>query len=149
MIVAIVESIVNALKIQGSSPEISPIFIHGEKSWQNLDADEVNRDVVFLDEPIRSNDQLRQGGYLEESYPLVFFFAEKSEQDWTPDQHQVVINRQREQRRKFINRLQIHEGIREISSMSTLDAKNIFDVNLSGVILYITILPFNDYTACP
>jgi hypothetical protein len=105
-------------------------------------------EIVFLDEPITSNDTLTQGGYLEEEYPLVMLFAEKSELDWTPAQHGDAIDRQRSLRSKFINILSTGNYIRRIKSIRTLEGKNIYDVNLSGVLLFITVVPFNQADAC-
>lgn len=151
MIVDIVKGVVSNMTVPGSSPSVAPTFIHGEKSWQNLEADEVLNHIVFLDEPITSNDTMHQSGAFDEAYPIVLFFAEKSEMEWTPEQHQVAIQRQRYQRKKFLNHLVslIGDTIINFGSIRTMDAKNVFDVNLSGCILYINITPLVNYSVCP
>lgn len=128
----------------------TPKFIHGDKGFQNLQDDiDITAGVVFLDEPIASNDVLKQSGYLEESYPLRILFAKKSQMDWTPEQHQVVIQECREMRREFIVLLSNNSNIQSvIPGMKTTDIINLFDVNLSGVYLEITVVPFNIAANC-
>ena len=45
-----------------------PSFYHGVKSYQNLVADEESfaaAPAVYLDEPITSYDDIKQGGYID------------------------------------------------------------------------------------
>jgi hypothetical protein len=148
MIVELVQDVVEKLEVT-DSPVTHPKFIHGEKGYQNLLADEVEEDVwVFLDEPITSNDRLTKGGYLEETYPLTMLFAKKSELDFTPEQHRVLINEMRSLANIFINKIQQREDVREVKDISKVDIINIFDVNLTGCVLRISVIPLNEYTAC-
>lgn len=147
MIVALIKSIVEALPLT-DSPEAYPTFVHGEKEFQNFIADEIEGTLVFLDAPITSNDRPTKGGYIEESYPISMLFLAKSELDYTPEQHQVIIQQMRALRRRFINRLQANANVREVNGISTIDVVNIFDVNLSGVIYRLNVIPFNTDTAC-
>lgn len=128
----------------------TPTFIHGDKGFQNLQDDiNIESGVVFLDEPITSNDTLKKSGYLEESYPLRILFAKKSKMDYTPEQHQVLIQECREMRREFIVLLSDNENIRSIEpTMKTTDIINLFDINLSGVYLELTVLPNNNAANC-
>jgi hypothetical protein len=146
-IVAIIEDIVNALPIEANGSTY-PTFIHGEKSWQNLAADEVENVIVFLDEPITSNDLLTQGGYIEEEFPLSMLFVNKTEMEYTPAQHRVIIDSMRELSKRFLLRLQANSGVRFVKTSIRIDVVNIFDVNLSGVILKVVVVPFNQDGAC-
>lgn len=149
MIVGIIRDIVEALPVN-ESPLIYPAFMHGERDIQNAIADEVESEVmVFLDEPITSNDIIKQGGYIEEQYPITMLFAKRSELDYTPEQHQELIIEMRYLSKRFLNRITSNQGIRSVSSVSRVDIKNIFDVNLTGVVLRITVVPFNSDSACP
>lgn len=151
MIVGIIQDIVEALPLS-TSPETYPTFKHGEKEFQNYVADEIDGTVVFLDEPITSNDTITQGGYIEESYPITLLFAKKSELDDTPEQHQVYILEMRALAKRFLNRITnktIAPGVRSVSNVTRTDIKNIFDVNLSGVILRLTVVTVNSDDACP
>jgi len=131
----------------------TPTFIHGNKGWQNLEVDEIKDDVVILDEPVTSNDDYRKSGLLEENYTLIIYFFTKSELDYTPAQHKPLIEAMRTRRRDFINRLSDYsidgqKQIRAISGIRTVDLINVFDVNYTGVMLSITITPFNFLPHC-
>lgn len=127
-----------------------PEFYHGTSQWQNLNADKADLDdgIVYLDEPITSDDDLTQGGYIEEAYPLRLMFLKKSKLDWTPTQHQVIISEMRTLRRKFLNKLQDDAGVRYVSDVVTTDVMNVLDANLSGVLVEVTVTPFNSESAC-
>lgn len=57
----------------------TPTFIYGTESWNNFKADSTAvLPVVFLNEPLMSNDKLNQSGYLEEIYPIKLLFLNKS-----------------------------------------------------------------------
>lgn len=121
----------------------APTFIYGTKSWQNLVADNSVLPVVFLDEPVKSNDTIKAGGYIEESYPLTFLFLDKTEMDYIPAQHDTVINSMRILRREFIIALENNENTQGLRNIITTDVMNIFDCNLSGVLLQLTYVPYN------
>lgn len=131
----------------------APTYIHGNPGWQNLLVDEVVNDLVILDEPITSEDVYRQSGLLEENYKLIIYFFTKSELDFTPEQHKPLIAAMREQRRKFINKLPNYlidgiKGIRGFSNIRTVDLINVFNVNVTGVMVSITITPMNPLSRC-
>lgn len=147
-----IAAIVATMVIEGGS--VSPTFMHGEQSWINLKADEITNDLIILDEPIISDDVYRQGGLLEEQYRLKMFFFRKydgdneSSIDNSPEQHKPLIASQRESRRKFINKLSSSPAFRSFNSIRTVDVKNALNVNLSGVMLSITVIPFNETSRC-
>jgi len=145
MIQQIISEIVSQLQVEGSTD--SPTFIHGWKGWQNLVADEIKNNIVFLDEPITSNDTI-SGAYLQETYSLTLAFLEKNELDDTPDIILPVVDRQRIQRNKFVYLLRKNENIRGVEGIRTTDLFNVFDVNLSGVSLNITVTIINNTPIC-
>jgi hypothetical protein len=148
MIVQIVKDIAEALPVT-ESPNTFATFKHGEKEFQNYVADELEGVLIFLDEPITSNDQVKQSGYIEEEYPISMIFGDKTELDWTPEQHQEAILRMRSLSKRFINRLVGSPLIRVVRpTVARIDFKNLFDVNISGVILRITVVPLNEDSAC-
>jgi hypothetical protein len=130
-----------------NSDFVPATFFHGEESYQNKEGDEMELPGVFLFEPIVSNDEIK-GSLIEETYPTKMFFANKSETDWTPEQHQVVIGAMRELSRKFLVALRSSEKVRYVKNIKRTDVKNLFDVNLSGVFLEVSITPFNSNPAC-
>ncbi len=147
MIVALIKDIVEALPVS-ESPNVFPTFKHGEKEFQNFIADELTGVLVFLDEPITSNDSIKGGGYIEESYPISMMFVDKADLDWTPEQHQEVILQMRALAKRFLNRLVGNENVRNLTGVTRTDVKNVLDLNASGVILRLTIVPFNSDSAC-
>jgi hypothetical protein len=148
MIVQIVKDIAEALPVT-ESPNTFATFKHGEKDFQNYVADELQGVIIFLDEPITSNDQVKKSGYIEEEYPISMIFGDKTELDWTPEQHQETIIRMRALAKRFINRLVGSPLIRNVRpSITRVDFVNLFDVNISGVILRITVVPLNEDSAC-
>jgi hypothetical protein len=148
MIVQIVKDIAEALPVT-ESPNTFATFKHGEKDFQNYVADELQGVIIFLDEPITSNDQVKKSGYIEEEYPISMIFGDKTELDWTPEQHQETIIRMRALAKRFINRLVGSPLIMNVRpSITRVDFVNLFDVNISGVILRITVVPLNEDSAC-
>lgn len=145
MIQQIISDVVSMLRVGESN--IAPTFIHGWKGWQNLVADEITNEVVFLDEPVQSNDSF-SGNYLEESYVISLVFLSKNELDDSPEQILPIVDSQRIQRNKFIYLLKKNEKVRNIASIRTTDLFNVFDVNLSGVKLDLTVTLFNDNSIC-
>ncbi len=140
-------SIIRAIVASLTGP---PVFYHGTSKWQNLNADKADLDdgIVYLDEPITSDDDLTQGGYIEEAYPLRLMFLKKSKIDWPPTQNKVIISEMRTLRRKFLNKLQDDAGVRYVSDVVTTDVMNVLDANLSGVLVEVTVTPFNSESAC-
>jgi hypothetical protein len=127
----------------------SPTFIYGTEGWNNFKADSAAVfPVIFLNEPLMSNDKLAKSGYMEEVYPLKMMFLDKAQIDWTPAQHHTIIDAMRLLRREFINRLQDDDNIREIDNIQTTDVFNVLDMNLSGVLLEIEISLYNSLSNC-
>lgn len=143
----IIGQIVAQLEVPGTSPAVPPTYIHGWKGWENLKADEILNDIVFLDLPV-SDDFIGKAKFIEESYNLYLHFYTKSELDFTPDQHLPLIARMRIQRQRFINNLRDSGLIKEIKSMRTIDVVNALDVNMTGVIVSLTVVPLKMNPIC-
>lgn len=146
-IVTVIESVVLDL-----TPK--PIFIHGFKSWANLKADEKKFPCVILVEPITSDDNFRQGGLVDSTYPLFMLFLDRSQLDWTPEQHRAVIDSMRDLRRQFILKLKITKNanlehiFKAIDNVKTTDTFNELDANASGVFITFTATPLNSDSVC-
>jgi len=127
----------------------SPTFIYGDAGWNNFKGDNTaSFPVVFLNEPLMSNDTLHQGGYYEEEYPLQMLFLKKSKLSWTPEEHHVVIDAMRTLRREFVNRLQDNAAVNTLTGFSTTDVINVMDLNLSGVLIEFNCKLFNTESNC-
>lgn len=147
MIQTIISDIVSTLEIEGSSPSASPSFIQGWESRTNLDTDEITKEVVLLIWPVVSNDKI-VGISLQENYSILMLFLQKSEADFTPDQHLPLVNRQRIQRNKFINKLVKDQRIESVTNIKTTDDYNIRDVNLTGCALSFNVVPIPSKLLC-
>jgi hypothetical protein len=146
MLVTIIQDIVEALEY--GSPAVTPTFVSGWKRWQNIAIDNLLTDVVILDTPLRSNDTLTRGSYTEENYVINIAFFRKSELDYTPEQHEIIVDVMRGVKEKFIYALRQDERIRNVTNASTQDVFNAFNVNLSGCLLTITVTPYGTYSKC-
>lgn len=150
-IVTLIENIVADLDPQAD-------FLHGTKGWQNIKADNtILHTIVFLDEPIFSNDTFFQGGLVDSSYPLRMMFLKQSKHEDKPEQSRVAIDEMRELRRQFILRLKAkivtatNEKIfKEITNVQTTDLINAreFDRYLTGCLVTFTAVPLNSDSVC-
>lgn len=149
-IVAIIESIVKDV-----TPALT--FIHGTVGWQNIKADAPANSMAFLDEPIFSNDEFRQGGLVDSAYPLRMMFLNHSTHADTPDQSREHIDLMREARRQFVLRLKAkidpatkEKIFKEITNVQTTDIINArpFNRYLTGCILTFTATPLNSTGVC-
>lgn len=146
-IITVIESIVSEL-----TPK--PEFIYGFKSWANLQADEKPFPVVILVEPIISDDTFHQGGLVDSSYPMFMLFLDKTELDYTPEQHRSAVDAMRELRRQLILRLKAKKNsdgdhvFKSITNVRTTDTFNELDANSSGVSVNFTAVPLNSDSIC-
>ena len=124
-------------------------FYHGNAQFQNLIADEQTYPAIYLDQPITNTYKLGQSGYMAASYPIKLIFLFKSELDWTTTQHDVNCIQPAETKiRDFVNRLEANGSIDLIEGLSAYEFINLFDANVSGKGLEVTIQLNNEYVAC-
>lgn len=140
MIQQLLNTISDQMIIEGSSPSNAPTFLHGWKGWNNLSADEIENTLIIVVEPIQSNSTLR-GNVMKDAYPLLMLFLEKSELDWSPDQHLIVIDRMRRLCAKFVYACKQSDVFSDVGDPTISDEYNVFDCGLSGVGLQIKITP--------
>ena len=146
-IITIIESVVADL-----TPK--PEFLYGFESWANLKADEKKFPIVILVEPITSDDTFHQGGLVDSSYPIFMLFLDKTELDWTPEEHRVVVDAMRDLRRQFILKLRMLKNangehvFKSVAEVRTTDTFNELDANASGVGINFTATPLNSDSVC-
>lgn len=140
MIQQLLKTISDQMTIEGSSPAKVPTFLHGWKGLNNLVADEIENTLITLIDPVQSNSTLR-GNVMKDSYTLLMAFLEKSELDWSPDQHLVVIDRMRRLCAKFVYACKQSDLFSDVGDPIISDEYNVFDCGLSGVGLQIKITP--------
>lgn len=147
MIQQIIRDIVAELQVEDSNPSIAPTFIFGTKGWNNLNGDEIENTIVVLIEPVTSQDRF-VGALIQESYPLLLAFLEKSELENTPEQELVYTDRMRRLRAKFLYRLKQSSLIQDVTNITTSDEFKVMDACLSGVGLQVTVVPLQGQSAC-
>ena len=137
-------SIVNEIVTDMSLP-----FYHGTTQFQNLIADEQTLPAIYLDQPITANYNLSQSGYTSATYPINVLFLFKSELDWTPEQHDTNCIQLAETKiREFINRCEANPAFDSVSNISSTEFINLFDCNVSGKTLSLTLQVNNQYSVC-
>ena len=123
-------------------------FAHGESDWQNMMADEQNYPVVYLDEPISNDFLLLNSGAIQEFYPIKLLLLYKTELDFTPGEHDQVIQKARLAARKFISLCANAEEVKEVKNPKGIEIINLFDANTSGIVLTLDLHFYNFEAVC-
>lgn len=153
-------SISTLLKSISETLSMANVFVYGKKGFQNLISDEAlslneTNCLVFLSEPITSDDNFTQGGAVDVNYKINMIFAQKSNLDWTFEQHEVCVLAMRNLSREFGLRILAATNAEDNSKMfkaitnaNRMNVHNMFDVNLTGVLFSFNIQPFDDSSIC-
>ena len=126
----------------------APTFEIGVKSWQNVIADNAVLPIIFLDEPIKSEDVIKSNRIIEEKYKLILYFFDKSQLDLTALQQNVIAENMRTLRREFLLELSKDEKVKLISSLSTENVFNALDANVTGCRLFLDLTLYPDEKVC-
>lgn len=140
MIKPVLSSIVAILPYQ-----MGIVLYHGQKEWQNKHAETDFLQVggalqVYLDDPITwrySNLISLEGEY----YIQMIFHGKSDWENWTPAQHQVVIDQAHMLARDFIIKCRDDSRISSITDINMLEFTSEYDVCTSGVTLTCKIRP--------
>lgn len=145
MITSIIKNIVEN---QLTANSLTYAFSQGDNSFNNFLNDEIAKPTVHLLPP--ENDWiLSQSGYIGEIYYLSLLFMFKSQLDWLPSEHEVVINQAHNTIRQFISLCQASELIDEVRiTQKSVEFINLLNVNTSGKQLFINIKPNIEKSVC-
>jgi hypothetical protein len=147
-IVTTIENIVNALPITAGGSTY-PTFISGEVEIINHLADEMYPVFIGLEEPINYTISAKQGGYKEKEFKTTLWIMQKTEfEPNKPQDHRPAIDAMTSLSNRFINRIESSESIRFVKGLECKEFKNFLDANFSGVMLKLSITPFNQDKAC-
>jgi hypothetical protein len=126
------------------------LFYSGPKWLQNVQADKVVLPCVFMDQPIDFK-FLRVSKYaqINEQYSPIILFCDKSEPEFTQDQHNEIIETRRLIAYQFITNLISHPEVSEVFEVSLNDVFNFLDQNLTGVVLQFQIKLKHEEAICP
>jgi len=134
-------SVLNTLVSGMTSGTDTFTFGFGPEWFANLDLDEADFPIVFLDQPVPIEFQAAQSGYIGETYPITLFFMYKAELDYTPTEHDSnCIEPARLAIRQFISVLQDSDLIDEVDvNGDALEFTNLLDVAVSGISIPLSI----------
>lgn len=131
-------------------------FLYGPKEWQNYSADNATLPVMYVNEPITSDDTFTQSGRIIEEYNLEIFFGKQAEPDWTAAQHHTnCVQPMRELANEFILRLLEkrdnvnRELVETIRNIQKSNIQGLFDTYSSGVVVTLRLTPYDYGRVCP
>ena len=124
-------------------------FLHSERDWQNIQADEKVFPAVFLDMPVKSTPVILSGGAFQRSYNVVILFLYKSELDDDEVQRYASLRKAEEAQREFLIRLDNDDdNVKKFTPGESYQVQNLFDVNLDGIVQPLNIIPRNSRGVC-
>lgn len=124
-------------------------FLHSEKDWQNLNADEEILPAVYLDMPIKYRTKTSVTGYKEKTYILMLLFLFKSELDDEPSQQEQTFLKAENAQQQFEIILDNDaDNISTWTSGECMQVLNLFDCNMSGVLMPLEITLRNNDSVC-
>lgn len=110
-------------------------FGRGERQWQNFLSDNQVNPAVYLDDPIGYTFQTTRSGGINPIYDLKLIIFHKSQLDWTPEQHDSVVELAGDEARKLVILINNSESVENLMNVQILEFHNLFDSNVSGVFL--------------
>lgn len=124
-------------------------FLHSEKDWQNLNGDEAILPAVYLDMPIKYRTKTSVTGYKEKTYVLMLLFLFKSELDDEPSQQEQTFLKAENAQQQFEIILDNDaDNISAWTSGECMQVLNLFDCNMSGVLMPLEITLRNNDSVC-
>jgi hypothetical protein len=145
-----IEAAVNQLSISQTN---SVGFSIGEREFNNLNQ-ALEDFQIWIDAPLRSNDAMQSGGALIPAYQIRMLFLKKAQFGNTYEQHYDITSEMRNIRREFILRLNKYKDIhgrrvfQNFTSFNSNDVINLFDANLSGILLEFDLVPLDEGSIC-
>jgi len=126
------------------------LFYSGPKWLQNVQADKVVLPCVFMDQPIDFK-FIRDSKFaqIKEQYQPIILFCDKSEPEFTQDQHNEIIENKRYVANQFITNLISHPEVFEVGEVALNDVFNFLDQNLTGVVLQFQVKLKPEEAICP
>lgn len=126
-------------------------FYHGPKDYQNVQDQKEGTifPVCYLHLPVRATGKRVQQGLTSREYFVELFFGDQTALDYETAEHLVIISAMEDKAHKFLNTLLHHEGVKDVTSYTMYEAINLFDANLSGVILEVNVKTYDLRPICP
>jgi hypothetical protein len=126
------------------------LFYSGPKWLQNVQADNVSLPCVFMDQPIDFKFlRVSKFAQINEQYSPIILFCDKSQPEFTQDQHNEIIETRRLIAYQFVTNLISHPEVSEVGDVSLNDVFNFLDQNLTGVVLQFQVKLIHEEAICP
>jgi len=126
------------------------LFYSGPKWLQNVQADKVSLPCVFMDQPIDFK-FIRDSKFaqIKEQYSPIILFCDKSQPEFTQEQHNEIIESKRYVANQFVTNLISHPEVFEVGEVALNDVFNFLDQNLTGVVLQFQVKLKQEDGICP
>ena len=126
------------------------LFYSGPKWLQNVQADKVQMPCVFMDQPIDFK-FIRDSKFaqIKEQYSPIILFCDKSQPEFTQEQHNEIIENKRFIANQFVTNLIAHPEVFEVYEVSLNDVFNFLDQNLTGIVLQFQVKLKPEDGICP
>ena len=124
-------------------------FLHSETQFQNLMADEQILPAVYLDMPMKYTPKIAITGAFQETYICVALFLFKSELDDNDTQQESTFIKAKTAQREFQIALENDvDNVRELKVETCVQVLNLFDTNMSGVMMPFSLRMINTDGVC-
>jgi len=124
-------------------------FLHSETQFQNLMADEQLLPCVYLDMPMKYTPKIAITGAFQETYICVALFLFKSELDDNDTQQESTFIKAKTAQREFQISLENDvDNVRELKVETCVQVLNLFDTNMSGVMMPFSLRMINTDGVC-
>jgi hypothetical protein len=124
-------------------------FLHSETQFQNLMADEQLLPCVYLDMPMKYTPKIAITGAFQETYICVALFLFKSELDDNDTQQEITFIKAKTAQREFQIALENDvDNVRELKVETCVQVLNLFDTNMSGVMMPFSLRIINTDGVC-
>jgi hypothetical protein len=124
-------------------------FLHSETQFQNLMADEQLLPCVYLDMPMKYTPKIAITGAFQETYICVALFLFKSELDDNDTQQEGTFIKAKTAQREFQIALENDvDNVRELKVETCVQVLNLFDTNMSGVMMPFSLRMINTDGVC-
>lgn len=124
-------------------------FLHAESDFQNVIADEQLLPCVFLDMPMKFKPVVTSTGAFQRTYICTALFLFKSELDDSASQKESVYllaeNAQREFQLLLDNK---SDYVKDLVVGECIQVQNLFDTNMSGIMMPFSLQMINEDSVC-
>jgi hypothetical protein len=144
-----IKQLVNGHVNNMTSNSESYTFLHSETQFQNLMADEQLLPCVYLDMPMKYTPKIAITGAFQETYICVALFLFKSELDDNDTQQEGTFIKAKTAQREFQIALENDvDNVRELKVETCVQVLNLFDTNMSGVMMPFSLRIINTDGVC-